>query len=98
MHLLPLKRLSASIVALTPGLLVPVTSAQPAPQAGDPPQPGASAKDTLADGPQVFISTAQTFRMVPSKRLARPSSLVFLPDGAMLIPPRVGRLRSPNAR
>ena len=93
MHLLPLKRLSVPIVALALGLLVPVTSAQQAVQAGDPPQQGAPAKDTLADGPQVFSSTAQKFRMVPIKGLDRPFSLVFLPDGDMLITERVGRLR-----
>src|SRR6267143_2728918 len=93
MHPLPLKRSSVPIVALVLGLLVPVTSAQQAPQAGDPPQQGAPAKDTLADGPQVFISTAQKFRMVPIKGLDRPFSLVFLPDGNMLITERGGRLR-----
>src|SRR6266436_400857 len=93
MHPLSLKRSSVPIVALVLGLLVPVTSAQQAPQAGDPPQLGAPAKDTLADGPQVFTSTVQKFRMVPIKGLDRPFSLVFLPDGNMLITERAGRLR-----
>jgi glucose/arabinose dehydrogenase len=57
------------------------------------PQPGAPARDTLPDGPQVFSSTAQKFRVVPIKGLERPFSLAFLPDGNMLITERAGRLR-----
>jgi glucose/arabinose dehydrogenase len=57
------------------------------------PQPGAPARDTLPDGPQVFSSTAQKFRVVPMKGLERPFSLAFLPDGNMLITERAGRLR-----
>src|ERR1700681_3123042 len=57
------------------------------------PQPGAPAKDTLPDGPKVFSSTAQKFRVVPIKGLERPFSLAFLPDGNMLITERAGRLR-----
>jgi glucose/arabinose dehydrogenase len=57
------------------------------------PQPGAPARDTLPDGPQVFSSTAQKFRVVPIKGLERPFSLAFLPDGNMLVTERAGRLR-----
>src|SRR3981081_4271144 len=57
------------------------------------PQPGAPARDTLPDGPQVFSSTAQKFRVVATKGLERPFSLAFLPDGNMLITERAGRLR-----
>src|SRR6267142_3336877 len=92
MDLLPLKRSSAPGVALVLGLLVAVTSAQQAPQAGDPPQPGAPARDTLADGPQVFTSIVQKFRVVPIKGLVGPFSLVFLPVGNGRIIERAGRL------
>jgi glucose/arabinose dehydrogenase len=90
MHSLPLKRSFARIAALIvlgAALLGAATSAQQTPQ------PGAPAKDTLPDGPQVFSSTAQKFRVVPTKGLERPFSLAFLPDGSMLVTERAGRLR-----
>src|SRR3989442_13095721 len=91
MHPLPLKRSSVPIVALVLGLLVPVTSAQQAPQAGDPPQLGAPARDPLPDGPQDFTSTVQKFRMVPIQGLDRPFSRLFLPDSNVLSPQRPSR-------
>ncbi len=90
MHPVPPKRSSArntAFAALALILLGAATSAQQSPQ------PGAPAKDTLPDGPQVFSSTAQKFRVVPMKGLERPFSLAFLPDGDMLITERAGRLR-----
>src|SRR5262245_49695013 len=60
---------------------------------GATPQPGVVGRDTLADGPQVFNSRAQKFRVVPLKGLERPFALAFLPDGRMLITERAGRLR-----
>jgi glucose/arabinose dehydrogenase len=90
MHRVPPTCSSASTTAFAALALILLGAAAGAQQS---PQPGAPAKDTLADGPQVFSSTAQKFRVVPMKGLERPFSLAFLPDGNMLITERAGRLR-----
>jgi aldose sugar dehydrogenase len=59
--------------------------AQQAPAATDP--------DRLPSEPQVFRSTAHTFRAVPIKGLNRPFAMAFLPDGGILVTERAGRLR-----
>jgi glucose/arabinose dehydrogenase len=90
------KRFGAPVVAIAVILfLAAAARAQQLPDEipGTPPQPGVVGKDTLADGPQVFNSRAQKFRVVPVKGLERPFSLAFLPDGGMLITERAGRLR-----
>lgn len=61
------------------------------------------ARDTLPDGPLVFDSSTRgpagsplpgpKFRVVPTRGLARPYALAFLPDGGILITERAGRLR-----
>ena len=82
----PSRRSSAApIVALMFILLAAASSAQQAPVPGAP--------DTLLDGPHVFSSTAQRFRVVAVKGLERPFAMAFLPDGNMLITERAGRLR-----
>src|SRR5687767_4529963 len=48
----------------------------------------------LPDGPISFKTPDQAFRVVPvAKGLSFPWSLAFLPDGAMLVTERPGRLR-----
>ena len=59
--------------------------AQQAPAPTDP--------DRLPSEPQVFRSSAQTFRVVPIKGLNRPFGMAFLPDGGILVTERAGRLR-----
>ena len=68
-------------------LLLPAadTGAQQAPAPTDP--------DRLPSEPQVFRSSAQTFRVVPIKGLNRPFGMAFLPDGGILVTERAGRLR-----
>ena len=61
------------------------TGAQQAPAPTDP--------DRLPSEPQVFRSSAQTFRVVPIKGLNRPFAMAFLPDGGILVTERAGRLR-----
>jgi glucose/arabinose dehydrogenase len=61
------------------------TVAQQAPAPTDP--------DRLPAEPQVFRSSAQTFRVVPIKGLNRPFGMAFLPDGGILVTERAGRLR-----
>ena len=61
------------------------------------------ARDTLPEGPLVFDSSTRgpagsplpgpKFRVVPTRGLARPYALAFLPDGGILITERAGRLR-----
>jgi glucose/arabinose dehydrogenase len=86
------KDLRAAALALV--LSVATTNAQQAP---------APVGDTLPDGPQVFDSSTRgpsgspipgpKFRVVPMKGLSRPYAVAFLPDGALLITERAGRLR-----
>ena len=80
---------SASIIAVcaTPAVVV----AQNTPVPGANPVPGAP--DTLPNGPQIFQSEGQKFRVVPTKGLSRPFALAFLPNGDILITERAGRLR-----
>jgi aldose sugar dehydrogenase len=47
----------------------------------------------LSDEPRVFKSGGASYRVVPSKGLARPWALAFLPSGDILITERDGRLR-----
>ena len=61
------------------------TGAQQAPAPTDP--------DRLPSEPQVFRSSAQTFRVVPIKGLNRPFAMALLPDGGILVTERAGRLR-----
>ena len=53
--------------------------------------------DTLPDSAQVIDEKGQTLRVTPLKGLERPWALAFLPDGAMLVTERPGRLRRVNA-
>ncbi len=55
---------------------------------GDCPPP-----ETMSWEPQVFHTQEQTFRVVPMRGLNRPWSLVFLPNGDMLITEHGGQLR-----
>lgn len=82
-----------ALCALTMGILGVALAAQQTPPV----------RDTLEDGPFVFDTTTRgpsgspivgpKFRVVVMKGLIRPYSLVFLPDGNMLITERAGRLR-----
>ncbi len=56
-----------------------------------------SGPDTLPDGPQVIDEQGQRLRVTPLKGIERPWALAFLPDGAMLVTERTGRLRRVNA-
>ena len=80
-------------------------AAEPAPQAIDaaaeprprvPGRPG-SGPDTLPDAAQIVDEKGQRLRVTPLKGLERPWALAFLPDGAMLVTERPGRLRRVNA-
>lgn len=52
-----------------------------------------SGADTLPDTAQVIDEKGQRLRVTPLKGLERPWALAFLPDGAMLVTERPGRLR-----
>jgi aldose sugar dehydrogenase len=92
-HSLPLRCSPAAIVVL---IFIAVGVSIGAQQAPAP-------RDTLPDGPQSFDSSTRgpsgspiaglKFRVVPMKGLSYPYALAFLPDGAMLITERAGRLR-----
>src|SRR5258706_9603608 len=87
------KVLSFAVIAVGVAALGIALAAQQAPPV----------RDTLGDGPFVFDTTTRgpsgspitgpKFRVVVTKGLNRPYSLVFLPDGDMLITERGGRLR-----
>ena len=80
----PLKRSPAGVVALTLILIVATSAAQQTP---------ADPSPSLPDGPQIFSSGGQRFRVVPLKGLIQPWAMAFLPNGDMLITERAGRLR-----
>ena len=56
-----------------------------------------SAPATLPDAAQIVDEIEQTLKVTPLKGLERPWALAFLPDGAMLVTERPGRLRRVNA-
>ena len=67
-----------------------------------PPRHGAAGRegsgpDTLPDRPQRLDEKNQPLLVTPLKGLERPWALAFLPDGAMLVTERPGRLRRINA-
>ncbi len=88
---------SFRLAAVAGATLVGLTAQAVAPLAQTP------APDTLPDGPLVFDSSTRgpsgspipgpRFRVVPTRGLARPYALAFLPDGRILITERAGRLR-----
>lgn len=86
-------------------LFVHSIAAVPMPLAGDaaaPPRHGAAGRegsgpDTLPDTAQIVDEKGQRLRVTPLKGLERPWALAFLPDGAMLVTERPGRLRRVNA-
>ena len=67
-----------------------------APRHGVADRPG-SGPDTLPDFAQILDEKGQRLRVTPLKGLERPWALAFLPDGAMLVTERPGRLRRVNA-
>jgi glucose/arabinose dehydrogenase len=89
--------IKAAALALT---VVVLAAALPGAQA---PQAPPAVRDTLPDGPLIFDSSTRgpsgspipgpKFRVVPTRGLARPYALAFLPDGGLLISERAGRLR-----
>ena len=94
---------SAAALALLVCLLVAgPASADPGPSAGAaagdavPLRPGDGA-DTLADGPLLVDAGSRRLRVTVLKGLERPWALAFLPDGAMLVTERPGRLRRVNS-
>jgi glucose/arabinose dehydrogenase len=56
-------------------------------------QPQPTDPDSLADAPVGVRSIAHAFRVTPIKGLSRPFAMAFLPDGAVLVTERAGRLR-----
>ena len=69
-------------------------AAEPRPRV--PGRPG-SGPDTLPDAAQIIDEKGRRLRVTPLKGLERPWALAFLPDGAMLVTERPGRLRLVNA-
>ena len=67
-----------------------------APRQRVPGRPG-SGPDTLPDAAQIIDEKGLRLRVTPLKGLERPWALAFLPDGAMLVTERPGRLRRVNA-
>ena len=98
----PLKRPSVSLTILMLAAFAVATYGQ---QVGDAPgarpqvvtQPGAPPQptdpDRLPDSLPDVSSVAHRFRLKPIKGFSRPFALAILPDGAMLVTERAGRLR-----
>jgi glucose/arabinose dehydrogenase len=78
-------RTLGSVLCLVLLLTAVETGGQQAPAPTDP--------DRLSAEPQIFRSSAHTFRVVPIKGLNRPFGMAFLADGDILVTERAGRLR-----
>lgn len=89
-------------VMLACSLALPGKAAITAAVDEDAPRHGAAGRegsgpDTLVDSPQILDEKSGPLLVTPLKGLERPWALAFLPDGAMLVTERPGRLRRVNA-
>jgi len=102
MHAPQLQRLVGATVVIVLTLAAPFGGAQQAPPAAAPaagvgalaPPPVDWPAPPLPDGPILFESAVERqLRIVVTKGLEQPWSIAFLPDGALLVTERRGRLR-----